>query len=106
MALIQGATTGKQQGTRRQQKLHADGTKVHANSTKALAGSKNALSDRLSEWLIQRIMSVTRRKLVMTFLVALVIFATLLPTFAQDQQLSGFEGGAVGSPSLLNRMQN
>jgi len=41
----------------------------------------------------------------MAVLLILVLLLTLLPGLGQ-QQLSGFEGGAVGSPSLLNRMQN
>ena len=50
-------------------------------------------------------MSLSRRQTVMAFLLILIVLATLLPSLGQ-QQLSGFEGGAVGSPSLLNRMQN
>src|ERR1043165_7891786 len=71
-------------------------------------------------------MSVTRRQTVMALLLTLIVLVTLLPgrgqqpsplqqqqlpPFQQQQRFqqqdpSGFEGGAVGSPSLLKRMQN
>src|SRR6185369_11651371 len=68
-------------------------------------------------------MSVTRRQTVMALLLTLIVLVTLLPGRGQQQSSgqqqpaiqqpsrfqqqdpSGFEGGAVGSPSLLKRMQ-
>lgn len=51
-------------------------------------------------------MSPTRRQVVRALLLTVTTLLALLPSAGQQQQLSGFEGGAVGSPSLLNRMQN
>src|SRR5690242_12327265 len=70
-------------------------------------------------------MSVTRRQTVTGLLLILIVLVTLLPGRGQQQSSgqqqqrppfqqqrfqqqdpSGFEGGAVGSPSLLKRMQN
>jgi hypothetical protein len=53
-------------------------------------------------------MSRSRRATITALLLVLILLSTLLPSLGQQQQqqLSGFEGGAVGSPSLLNRMQN